>query len=466
MVKNDKHNMMKNLVSLKTRLLFVDEDQNIRHCFCENLHDENLLIQTVPHNRDILQALKNFAANIIILDIGEGPILLNKIQSRFPDVFILAIISSNTPADAAMAKSLGIYDHIFKPFDFVAIRELIQTINDHRTALEKASFPETERRKRYRFDNLIGRDPKMFAIYTKIDDIAATSSTVLITGETGTGKERVAEAIHFRSPRKSGPLIRVNCASFTETLVNSELFGHEKGAFTGAMALKKGCFELADKGTIFLDEIGNISIQTQVSLLRVLESRTFQRVGGVKSLKFDGRIICATNMDLWHEVKEHRFREDLFYRINVVPIHLPPLREKIFDIPILATYFLKIYCKQNGKKISRISRPGMNMLVRYNWPGNIRELANAIEQAVVFCKKNEITPDDLPRRVCEASHPGSFTFTLTSPSLPKAESALIQRILEETNWNLKQAAGMLDIARGTVYSKMRKYKIEKPHSAD
>jgi two-component system NtrC family response regulator/two-component system response regulator HydG len=238
----------------------------------------------------------------------------------------------------------GAYDYILKPFDFHAIRMLIEKITGHKAILGKSIFLGKEHRKGYRFENIIGQDPKIFEIFQKIIDVAVTNVTVLITGESGTGKELIADAIHFRSPRRSEPLVRVNCAALTETLINSELFGHEKGAFTGATAQKKGHFELADRGTILLDEIGDIPLPTQISLLRVLESKTFQRVGGSTTLKVDTRVICATNKDLSDTVKEKLFREDLFDRINVVPIHMPPLRERKSDVPLLAKHFLRRYC--------------------------------------------------------------------------------------------------------------------------
>ena len=302
----------------------------------------------------------------------------------------------------------------------------------------------------------------MFHVFQKIIDVAETNATVLINGETGTGKELIADSIHFGSPRRSQPLIKVNCAALTETLINSELFGHEKGAFTGATAQKKGHFELADKGTIFLDEIGDIPIPTQISLLRVLESGTFQRVGGTRTLKVDTRVICATNKDLFSAVKEKLFREDLFYRINVVPIHMPPLRERKSDIPLLANQLLKKYCTETKKNIHRISRAAMNILIRYNWPGNVRELANIIENAVIFCKGRELIPANLPEEMRKTTQKKGFTLVLSSRSLPLAEATMIHKVLEETSWNLKQAAKELDIARGTLYSKMKKYGIESP----
>jgi len=304
----------------------------------------------------------------------------------------------------------------------------------------------------------------MFEIFQKIIDVANTNATVLITGESGTGKELIAESIHYRSPRKDGPLIKVNCAALTETLINSELFGHEKGAFTGAVAQKKGYFELANGGTIFLDGIGDIPISTQISLLRVLELGTFQRVGGIHTLNVDTRFICATNKDLPNAVREKLFREDLFYRINVVSIDMPPLRERKSDIPHLANYYLKRHCSETKKDILRISRAAMNQLMLYDWPGNVRELlGNIIENAVIFCKGREIILDNIPEELRKTFQAKGFTLMLPSSSLPLAESTLIRKVLEATNWNLKEAAKELDIARGTLYSKMKKYAINKPY---
>ena len=337
----------------------------------------------------------------------------------------------------------------------------MENIN-HTKLLQSNDYAGAERRKKYRFENIIGLDPKMFKIFQKITGVAKTDATVLITGESGTGKELIAEAIHYKSTRRSNPLVEVNCAALTETLINSELFGHEKGAFTGAVTQKKGHFELADKGTIFLDEIGDIPALTQISLLRVLESGTFQRVGGTRTLKVDTRIICATNRNLLEAIKEKSFREDLYYRINVVSIHTPPLRERKSDISLLANHFLKKYCAKMKKDIPRISKAVMDIFHHYNWPGNVRELMNVIENAVIFCHGREIIPDNLPEELRKYSQTRDFTLSLSSRSLPLAEATLICKVLEETNWNLKKSAEELDIARGTLYSKMEKYGIEKP----
>ena len=450
----------------KIKLLFVDDEEGFRFFFREGLMNEALEIETASDGTEALKKLKTFPADIVVSDVRmpnmDGLLLLEEITMRFPDIFVVMVTGYSTVKDAVRAMKAGAYDYILKPFDFDTIRRVIEKITGHKRILQKSIFPGKERRKKHRFEDIIGQDPKMFHVYQKIIDVAETDATVLINGETGTGKELIADSIHFGSPRRSQPLIKVNCAALTETLINSELFGHEKGAFTGATAQKRGYFELADKGTIFLDEIGDIPIPTQISLLRVLESGTFQRVGGTRTLKVDTRAICATNKDLSSAVKEKHFREDLFYRISVVPIHIPPLRERKSDIPLLANHFLRKYSTETKKNILRISRAAMEILIRYEWPGNVRELANIIENAVVFCKGREIIPANLPKELKETSPKKEVDLRLSSRSLPLAEATIIRKVLEETDWNLKLAAKELDIARGTLYSKMKKYGIEKP----
>lgn len=451
----------------KTKILFVDDEESIRWFFKKSMTTEELIVDTASDGVEALKKLKTFPADIVITDVNmpkmDGLTLLGEIMVSYPDIFVVIVTGYGTIEDAVKAMKAGAYDYILKPFDFDAIKMVIEKITAHARISKKSIFSGQNRRRKRRFENIIGQDPKMFEIFQRIIDVANTNATVLITGESGTGKELIAEAIHFRSPRRSEPLIKVNCAALTETLINSELFGHEKGAFTGAIEQKKGHFELADGGSIFLDEIGDVPIPTQISFLRVLELGTFQRVGGTKTLKVDTRVICATNKDLSHAVKEKLFREDLFYRINVIPIHIPPLRERKSDVPLLANHFLRKYCTETKKNILRISRIAMNILIRHDWPGNVRELANIIENAVIFCKGREIIPVDLPKELKETNQKKGFALGLSSSSLPLVESTLIHKVLEETNWNLKKAAEELDIARGTLYSKMKKYGIEKPH---
>jgi two-component system NtrC family response regulator/two-component system response regulator HydG len=363
--------------------------------------------------------------------------------------------------DAVRAMKLGAYDYLQKPFDFNLIKMLLEKIVEHRRIIKASRVSPDDQRKRYRFENIIGQDRKMFKIYEMINDVAETTASVLITGESGSGKELIAEAIHYRSNRRNNPFYQVNCAALTESIINSELFGHEKGAFTGADDQKIGMFEKSHGGTLLLDEIGDIPLQTQVSLLRVLETGTFQRVGSTQTVQVDTRILCATNQDLSTAIQDKRFREDLFYRINVVSIDVPPLRERTLDIPLLASYFIEKYSLENDKNIKEISKSAIKILNQYQWPGNVRELGNVINHALIFCKTGKIQPADLPDNIKQAFQNKTFNLTLTSPSLPLAEATLIQKVLDENHWNLKQAAMALEIARGTLYSKIKKYKLKK-----
>ena len=457
------------MTSGKIKLLFVDSEEKLQNSFLKAMGDESLVIETASEGKEALTKLKRFHADIVITDARipqmDGISLLRQIRSIYPDIFVIVVTGCGNLKEAVSVMKEGAYDYIQKPFNLDIIRNLLEKIYRHKKILQKNLALDKECRKKYRFENIIGQDPKMFEIFQKIIDVASSNATVLITGESGTGKELIAEAIHFRSARKQAPLVQVNCAALTETLTNSELFGHEKGAFTGAIAQKKGHFELADGGTIFLDEIGDIPISTQLSLLRVLETGTFHRVGGTKTIKVNVRIVCATNKDLTRAVKDKLFREDLFYRINVVTLHVPPLRERKSDLSLLAHHFLKKHSADTQKDIGHFSKKAMDMLIKHDWPGNVRELTNVIENAIIFCKGREITPADLPTSFLESTQAKVFTLPLFSWSLPEAESLLIRKVLEETNWNLKLAAAELDIARGTLYSKIKKYDIQKPDNS-
>jgi len=313
-----------------------------------------------------------------------------------------------------------------------------------------------EVQERYGFGNIVGKSKAMQSVYELLDLVAETDATVLILGESGTGKELVARAIHYNSPRKHGPFVAVNCAALTESLLESELFGHEKGAFTGAIRSKPGRFELANGGTLFLDEIGEISPAVQVKLLRFLDQRTFERVGGTEPISVDVRIIAATNRDLWKEVKEGRFREDLFYRLNVVPIHLPPLRERKDDIPLLVEHFLEKLNTRLRRNVKRVSAEAMQCLLEYPWPGNVRELENAIEQALVRCRGDEIQPEHLPMQVC--SQAMRQTLDLGSADLlDAAERQAILLALHESGGKRAEAARRLGISKVTLWRKMKKH---------
>lgn len=316
-----------------------------------------------------------------------------------------------------------------------------------------------EVRDRYEFSNIIGKSKDMKRIFGLIEDLGDTSATVLLQGESGTGKELVARAIHYNSTRKSKPFVAVSCAALAENILESELFGHVKGSFTGAIMNKAGRFEIADEGTLFLDEIGDISPNIQVKLLRVLEEQEFERVGSTKTTKVDVRLIAATNKNLKKAIEEREFREDLFYRLNVIPIHIPPLRERSEDIPLLVESFRDMLNNKTGKKIAVISPPAMDLLLDYQWPGNVRELQNAIEHAFVHCHSDTILPKHLPESLQQRL--GSFTdiALLSNNPLDEAEKQVIQRILEESDWDQSRAMNRLKISRTTLWRKMRKHNI-------
>jgi len=452
----------------KTKILFVDDEPAYRRAFAARLrrhNEEAYEVETAEDGVEALEKLASFAADIVITDFlmprMDGLTLLAEIRERHPGIFVVMLTGVDETRQVVAAMKAGAYDYILKPFDFPMIMNAIEKLVAHRSVLERGEEMRRAGDGQPAFENIIGQDQKMFELYEKINQVAKTNAAVLITGESGTGKELIAAAIHSKSARRDQPLVQVNCASLTETLINSELFGHEKGAFTGAVARKRGFFEQADGGTLFLDEFGDIPMATQVALLRVLELGTFQRVGGTATIKVDVRLICATNRNLAQAVRDKLFREDLYYRINVVALEVPSLRERKSDIPLLADFFFQKYRAETGKEIRAVSREVLDHLREYAWPGNVRELANAMEHAVVFCRGREISLADLPPEIRQPQAAADFDLHLTTTSLARAEEALIRKVLEECRWNLKQAAQVLDIARGTLYSKMDKYGIGK-----
>lgn len=450
------------------KILFVDDEKHIQTVFKRAMKG-NPSVETVTASNGLeaLRTLKTFTADIVITDIRmphmDGFALLDAIKKQYPPIFVVVISGYSSIEDAVKAMKMGAYDYIPKPFDFDVLNLLVNKIVGHQQLIyPEPRQVEKRNQKTYRFENIIGRDQKMFNIYETIDRVAPSKASVLITGESGTGKELIADAIHYRSPRRHHPMIRVNCAAISETLITSELFGHKKGAFTGAVTDKKGYFNRAHKGTIFLDEIGDIPMMTQISLLRVLDRGTFQRVGGSRTLTVDTRIICATNRNISRVIEEKRFRQDLFYRINVVSIHVPPLRERKNDIPLLAAYFLEKQFTATGNPVKHFSMTALRLLARYDWPGNVRELANVIERAVILCTGRVIKPEHLPEAIKSKYSNRQLTLCLPSKSLQLAEKTLIEKALLDNSWNLKQTAQELEIARGTLYSKMSKYRIERP----
>jgi len=407
--------------------------------------------------------------DLILLDVmlgnEDGRDICRRIKEderlKFIPVIILTVRTSLE--DKIHSLNLGADDYLTKPFvneEVLAKIKVMLRIKDLHDELKKEKDKNIlltqALEKKYSFGNIIGKNSRMQQIYALISDIADTDSTVLVQGESGTGKELIARAIHFSSHRKNKPFIVANCSAYSENLLESELFGHEKGAFTGAIRRKIGRFELAHGGSIFLDEIGEISPPTQILLLRILQDHRFERVGGEETLEVDVRIIAATNKNLMVEIKRGTFREDLYYRLNVIPIFVPPLRERRDDVLLLASHFLQKFGKEREKEVTSFSPEVIEIFLAHPWPGNVRELENVIDHAIIVAKKDKILPKDLPQYL------GLEPSTARSPvTLEDHERNFIQRALEESNWNKHQAAKRLNITRSTLYGKIKRYGLEK-----
>ncbi|MGA2466750.1 MAG: sigma-54 dependent transcriptional regulator [Thermodesulfobacteriota bacterium] len=403
--------------------------------------------------------------DLILLDVmlgdEDGRDICRKIKEdekmKFIPVIILTVRSSLQ--DKIDGLNLGADDYLTKPFineELLAKVRVMLRIKDLHDELkrekDKNILLAQALEKRYSFGNILGKNTRMQSIYELISDISNTDSTVLIQGESGTGKELIARAIHFNSHRKNKPFVVANCSAYSQNLLESELFGHEKGSFTGAIRRKTGRFELAHGGTIFLDEIGEVSPPTQILLLRVLQDHRFERVGGEETLEVDVRVIAATNKKLMEEIRKGTFREDLYYRLNVIPIFVPPLRERRDDVPLLASHFLQKFCQEKSKDVASISPDVMEILLAHSWPGNVRELENVIQHAIIIAKQEKILPKDLPQYLLQQPLP-----TKQLISLQDHEKNLIMKTLEETNWNKHQTAKRLKINRSTLYGKMKRY---------
>jgi DNA-binding NtrC family response regulator len=443
------------------RILFVDDKEEIRYLFSMGMRSKRIHLDTIASGEEALKALATNGYDLVITDVRmpvmDGITLLKIIKEQYPQLFVVIVTAHGNIQDAVQAMKLGAYDYTLKPFDFKAIHQIIKTVNEHRLLLEPDSEDEDE--SSFRFENIIGRDSQMFQVFHQIRTVATSMATVLITGESGTGKELVAQAIHARSERRDKPFVAVNCGAFADSLIQSELFGHEKGAFTGANQRRSGHFEMAAGGTIFLDEIADTSPDLQKALLHLLESGSFYRVGGNTQLHADVRVIAATNKDLEAEVAAGQFRKDLYYRLKVVSLELPPLRERKSDIPLLVAEQIKQIAKEENRKVVDCTPETLRILLNHNWHGNVRELVNVIRNALIFCDKEKILPCHLPRELLSPA--GPTTLSLNSGTLAEAEVTLIRNALNSSGGNLKLAAERLGVARGTLYSKMGKYDISR-----
>jgi len=449
------------------QILLVDDEKGLRDILSKILRKEGYGVITACDGQQAIDKVKNYHPALTFLDLKmpgmDGIETLSKIRKFDDELIIIILTAYGTIESAVKATKLGAYDYITKPFQQEKIKILIQNALGISPLTEKVDYLHSEVREKYEFKNIVGTSKKIQLIYDLIEKVAPTDITVLLRGESGTGKELLAQAIHLHSLRKANPFVAIDVASLPSTLVESELFGYEKGAFTGAEARKLGKFELAQRGTIFLDEIGNLTSDLQVKLLRVLEEREIERVGGKTKTKLDIRLITATNTDLEKAVKKGTFREDLYYRINVFPIDLPPLRERREDIPLLIEYFLKEFRKRYNKKVRDVSSKVMKIFLNYDWPGNVRELKNAIESASLLAN-GIIQVKDLPLHLQKAMMKEEENGGSLKKTAQQVEKEIIIGALEKNNWNKSKTAKLLKIDYKTLYNKIKQYQINSPPS--
>lgn len=441
----------------KVRILVVDDELVIRESLHGWLKKSGYQVDTAEGGSAALAMLEKTPYDLLFLDIMmpvmSGIEVLEVVKEDYPQTLVVMITAYGSVETAVQAMKRGANDYLMKPFDPDQLSLLTEKLMQQKRIMDENIFLREQMAEAIRFENLVGRSEAMQELFTLIQDVAESDSPVLITGETGTGKELVAKAIHAKSARCNGPFIAVNCGGFPENLLESELFGHERGAFTGAHRAKKGRLDLAHHGTLFLDEVGTVPLKMQVDLLRVLETKEFHRLGGTAEIEVDFRTIAATNRDLQQAIEKGEFRQDFFYRLNVISLHIPPLRERRDDIALLAEHFLDRYSRETNKDIDTINKEAMGLLRQYDWPGNVRELENAIERAVVIGKKRRLDPEEFSFL---APHLSAAAETY---SLEKTQVAHLFKVLKEFDWNITKAAQALEINRVTLHKKIKKYDL-------
>ncbi len=440
----------------KISILIVDDEESVRDSLYSWFIEDGYRVESAENAKKALSMLENESFDIILADIKmpgmDGLEMLKRIKLLKSDSIVIVMTAFATVDTAVQALKDGAFDYVTKPFDPDDLSHLIRNASKQISLAEENETLKNQVVSLENVEDLIGRSEAIRKVLKDIESVAQSNSSVVITGESGTGKELVARAIHSNSTRKYFPLVSVHCGALTESLLESELFGHEKGAFTGAMYNRKGRFEMADNGTIFLDEIATISTKMQIDLLRVLESKKFIRVGGNKEISSDFRVICATNRDLKSMVEKGTFREDLYYRLNVVNIYVPPLRERIEDIPLLVDYFIKKYCTSMNRPAVTIDPAALKRLEEFSFPGNVRELENMIERAIVIGNGKKIALKDLPLE--------KSVITTSVESLDDLEKLHIFQILNKYSWNISRAAKALKVDRVTLYNKISKYSLK------
>ncbi len=444
------------------RILVVDDEANARTALSEILHEEGYTTETAADGFKALKKLEEFDPDVVLTDLKmpglDGIGLVEKGQSAAPGAVFVVMTAFGTIGSAVEAVKKGAENYLTKPLDTEALLAVTAR------AMEKARLRRENHKLRQKLHernalgHIVASDPKMLATLQLVDQVAPSRASVLIVGESGTGKELIAEAIHRGSPRLKAPFIALNCAALVESLLESELFGHEKGAFTGAVGRREGRFKQADGGTLFLDEVSEIPLPTQVKLLRFLQERTFERVGGNETLKVDARILAASNRDLRRLVQEGRFREDLYYRLNVVTVEIPPLRERRGDIAPLAAFFLRRYAVENGKRVDGFTDQALAALMTYQWPGNVRELENVVERAVVLATGSQVEPRHLPASVVPPSAPADAPPPVPGSSIADLERFAILRTLEACGGSTSRAATILGISARKIQYKLHEYR--------
>ena len=451
------------------KILIVDDEKSLLDLLSRVFTKEGYRVETTTSAARAIEIIEKEDLDVLIADIRlpemSGMEILKRCREIRPDVPVIMITAYGNMKQAIEALKMGALDYIIKPFDIEELKITVAKGMEKRRLEQENLLLKREMRERYSFENMIGKSRAMQEIFALIEKIAGTDSTVLITGESGTGKEMAARAIHVLSRRSDRPFVSINCAALPENLLESELFGHVKGAFTGAVSDKKGMFEVAQHGTLFLDEVGEMSPWTQVKLLRALQEKRIRRVGGTEEIAVDVRIIAATNQDLKKRIEEGKFREELYYRLNVISFEMPPLRRRVEDIPLLVNHFLQKYCQQMGKKMKRVSPEAMSLLEMYHWPGNVRELENVIERVVAIEDRETITPASLPPEITMPVKKEE-TQILFNPGfnlmdhLDDIARKYLRQALMAANWNMRQAASLLGISYRSIRYLMDKYKIK------
>jgi two-component system response regulator AtoC len=445
----------------KGSILVVDDEEIVRDSLASWLEEDGYHVDTAPDGPAALTELAQHAYAVLLVDLKmpgmDGLEVLAHARSLQPDVPVIIMTAYATVDTAVQAMKQGAYDYLVKPFEPEELSLMVGKLTNAQALRRENVLLRKALKRQFEFKDLVSKSPKMEAVFDLARTAARSNSTVLILGESGTGKELLARAIHAESPRQDGPFVGVSCAALTESLLESELFGHEKGAFTGAAASARGKFEIAAGGSLFLDEIGDISPKLQLDLLRVLDAREFRRVGGSQLIKTDVRILASTNRDLKRLVESGAFREDLYYRLNVIPVTLPPLRERKEDIPLLVEHFLAQFRTEMQKPLEGVSAEAVGMLMAHDWPGNVRELRNILERGAVMARGPIITPMEL--ELASLALPAGATATDSPDSLRDVERKHIVAMLKQQNWNITRSAKALGIDRVTLYNKIKRYQI-------